>query len=167
MANKTCTKLPARSTIQERNISCLHLAQEQIGEQFSKTEHTTLYSDETSKYGDKFKGYHATDFEINYWVLGMRDISTEASENTLATFKENLEDITNAAEECQTEAGKHILGNIKKNYVRPGGNRIEMVSSSCGVQHTNITRSESWMGNLDHRGEGICVCSIIILLWSS
>ena len=62
--------------------------------------------------------YHPTTSEENHWVLGLRDMSTKASDktlatftdNTLATFKEVLEDITHSAEKCQTVAEKHILG---------------------------------------------------------
>lgn len=104
MSGKTCSDLPSRKSIQNWNISRLSLCQKQLAEEFSSKPHTTLYSDETSKYGDKFMGYHASDENKRYWVLGLRDIASKSSENTLATFKELLSDITNGCSRCNNRS---------------------------------------------------------------
>ncbi|WAR31188.1 hypothetical protein MAR_033730 [Mya arenaria] len=60
-------------------------AQAQIAEVFAKGENTCLLTDETSKFGSKYMG--------QLWVLGLRDIETKSSEDTLKVFKEILSDI--------------------------------------------------------------------------
>ena len=47
----------------------------------------TLYSDETSKNGNKYLGMHVSD-EENIYVLGLRDMSNKSSKTTLDTFKD-------------------------------------------------------------------------------
>ena len=51
---------------------------------------TTLYSDETSKGGEKYMGFHASDQEKQQCVLGVRDMATKSAEDTLKTFREVL-----------------------------------------------------------------------------
>ena len=52
-----------------------------------------MYSDETTKKGQKYIGFHATDSEKRFYVLGVRDLATKSSEDTLLSFKQVLQDI--------------------------------------------------------------------------
>ena len=112
MTGRSCSDIPSRSTIQNWNTTRLSLAQKQLADEFSSKENTTLYSDETTKHGDKFMGYHASDSDKRYWVLGLRDIASKSAEDTLTTFKELMKDISVAAENANSNAGKKILCNI-------------------------------------------------------
>lgn len=58
-------------------------------------------------------GINATDSDGRYWVLGLRDLATKSSEDTLSTFKEVLSDIDERTTSTESEPGKLILGNIR------------------------------------------------------
>ena len=112
--NKKADKLPCEKTIRTMNIERLHLAQDQLCEEFSQKSNTTTYSDETSKFGKKFIGFHATDMDKRYWVLGIRDLATKSADDTLSTFKEVLQDIDDKKRADDTsDVAKKILKNIQ------------------------------------------------------
>ena len=89
------------------------MSQKQLGEEFSKSENTTLYSDETSKFGEKYMGFHAIDADHRYWVLGVRDLATKSADDTLSIFREVLQDINDRSEATDSAVGKKILINIR------------------------------------------------------
>ncbi|WAR06273.1 hypothetical protein MAR_021642 [Mya arenaria] len=60
------------------NVQRLIIAHQQIDEKFSQERNTCLLSDETSKFGRKYQGFHAADEEGNTWCLGVREMSTES-----------------------------------------------------------------------------------------
>ncbi|WAQ97077.1 hypothetical protein MAR_029767, partial [Mya arenaria] len=105
-------RLPATSTVLEMNLQRLCLAQKQLGEVFSKEEHTCLMTDETSKFGNKFMGYEATDTEGNFWVLGLKEIETKSARNTLSVLKEILEDLDCASKCSNSETSRDIVAHI-------------------------------------------------------
>ncbi|WAR14697.1 hypothetical protein MAR_004802 [Mya arenaria] len=105
-------RLPATSTVFEMNLQRLCLAQKQLGEVFSKEEHTCLMTDETSKFDNKFMGYEATDTEGNFWVLGLREIETKYASNTLSVLKEILEDLDCASKCSNSETSRDIVAHI-------------------------------------------------------
>lgn len=47
------------------------LSLRQISDEFLQQEDTTLYTDETTKFETKLMGYHASDKDGNFWVLGL------------------------------------------------------------------------------------------------
>ena len=108
----TPNQLPSKSTILDFNLQRLCLAQKQIAEVFSKEKNTTLLTDETSKFGNKFMGYEAADSTGNLWVLGLRDIETKSSEDTLKVFKEILSDINDIGDRANDEISRDILKHI-------------------------------------------------------
>lgn len=108
----TPNQLPSKSTILDFNLQRLCLAQKQIAEVFSKENNTTLLTDETSKFGSKFMGYEAADSTGNLWVLGLRDIETKSSEDTLKVFKEILSDINDIGDKANDEISRDILKHI-------------------------------------------------------
>ena len=65
------------------NLHILCLSQKHLVEVFTNYENTCLMTNETSKFGIKFMGYEASDSEGNLWVLGLREIETKSSQNTL------------------------------------------------------------------------------------
>ena len=109
MIGKSCDKLPARTTIPYMNVERLILAQKQLGEVIPDKTNLTLYTDETSKLGVKYSGYHVSDQDWTMYVLGMRQLETKSDQNTMNVFKEILEDIKEKTEEANSTAKKILL----------------------------------------------------------
>ena len=107
LTGKTCERLPSKSTVENMNIQRVWVAQQQLATELPTKSDTTLYSDETSKYGEKVMGYHLSDNDKRYYTLGLRDIATKSANDTLSTFKELLHDLDDVQEE--TDAGKKIF----------------------------------------------------------
>ena len=76
MIGKSCDKLPARTKILNMNVERLILAQKQLGEVIPDKTILTLYTDETSKFGVRYSGYHVSDQDGTMYVLGMRQLET-------------------------------------------------------------------------------------------
>ena len=79
---------PRGTTIQRMNIESLALSQKQLAEIFPGKDNLTLYRDETPKFGkgNKHYGYHASDEYGQLYTLGLRQIPTKSSKDTLSTF---------------------------------------------------------------------------------
>lgn len=82
LVNIKANKLPSASTVQNMNIERLVLAQKQLSESLPNTENLTIYTDETTKYGTKFGGYHLSDSEGRMYVLGLRQLLTKSGRDT-------------------------------------------------------------------------------------
>ena len=76
LVNMKPNKLPCKTTINNMNIERLALSQKHIAEELGPKENLSLLSDETNKFGTKIEGIHATDSSGNYWVLGLREMTT-------------------------------------------------------------------------------------------
>ena len=99
--------IPSVSTIRRINTERLALAQTQLAEKSSEFSNATLYTDETSKRGIKYGGYHLSDEEGNLWVLGLREMANKSARTTLDTFKEILTDIDHVIDQGdQNNQGK-------------------------------------------------------------
>ena len=94
------------------NIQRLILAQKQLGEEYAKKENTSLLSDETSKFGLKFEGFHAADDTGRMWVLGVRQMVTKSSQNILDVLHQILRDIDDVCASTDNTLSKTILMNI-------------------------------------------------------
>ena len=92
LAGKT-TEVPSKSSINDWNIMRLILAQRQLAEEVPQKSNLGLLSDETSKFGRKFEGFHLSDAEGRFYVLGLRDITSKSGQDVLNTFKQILCDI--------------------------------------------------------------------------
>ena len=112
LADITANKLPSVSTVNNMNVQRLLLSQTQLAEEVSKKESTCLLSDEASKFGQKFEGFHLCDNQGKLWVLGLRNIVTKGATDTLATFNEILDDISDSSKFSNNDSGKKILLNI-------------------------------------------------------
>ena len=77
----------------------------------SREKNTTLLTDETSKFGDKYMGYHTADSHGNMYVLGLREIETKSAQDTLTTYRAILDDIAERSKCVNNEASTKILVN--------------------------------------------------------
>ena len=109
LAEREASKIPSKSTVLEMNVQRLALAHEQISDTFTKKETVCLMTDETSKFGNKYMGYEARDDEGTFWVLGLREITTKSSQDTLKVLREILDDIDYISDSTNSEQSKLIL----------------------------------------------------------
>ncbi|CAG2192717.1 unnamed protein product [Mytilus edulis] len=112
LVNVQPNALPAKSTILDMNLQRLCLSQKHLAEVFSAEKNTTLLTDETSKFGNKFMGFEASDSKGNLWVLGLRDIETKSAEDTLKVLKEILQDLNEISDSVDNSVSKDILKHI-------------------------------------------------------
>ena len=85
--------LPSQETVRSINIQRLVLAQHQIAEELPTQECTTIETDKTSKFGQKYRAYAIRNTEERAYVVGLRDLVTKSARDTLDTFKQILWDI--------------------------------------------------------------------------
>ena len=89
----------------------------QVGRELEKTERTTLYSDETRKFGKTYNSYFISDQNENVYMLGLSEMNNKAALTTLDTFKEILSDISDLCddnlENNKLSSGYHILCSIR------------------------------------------------------
>ena len=69
------------------------LSQQQLAEVIPEKEHLALLSDETTKYGEKYEGFHVADEEGRLYVLRLRNIASKSGKDVLGTFQQILRDI--------------------------------------------------------------------------
>ena len=81
----------------------LSISQNQLGEEFSEEQNTTLLSDATTKYDKQLEGIRASDVTGREWVLGLREIETKSADKILKIFKQILNDIDNRSEVASNE----------------------------------------------------------------
>ena len=101
--------IPSTATVLNYNLERLVLAQRQLGEGLSEKKNTALLTDETSKFGEKYMGYHTADAEGNLWVLGLREMETKSAQDTLSTYKGILHDIDDRTRTRKNETSMKIL----------------------------------------------------------
>ena len=89
------------------------MAQKQLSEVLTEKETLGLPSDETSKFGLKYEGYHVADEKGRTYILGLRDIASKSGQDVLSTFQQILQDIENVSILSKSEVSKEILLNIK------------------------------------------------------
>ena len=109
LVGKAASDLPSKSTIKEWNVMRLCISQKQLGTEMLKTSHLGLLSDETSKFGKKFEGFHADDEEGHLYVLGLREMASKASSDVLATFQQILRDIKDRSMDSNSDVAREIL----------------------------------------------------------
>lgn len=149
LAGTTANKLPSVSTVKNMNVQRLLLSQKHLSEELSEKESTCLLSDETSKFGKKYEGFHVSDKEGQLWVLGMRNIITKGARDTLTTFQEILSDISDASKISNSDAGKKILLNIVSTMSDRASTQIKF-NDLLEEYRTNFER-RTWfiMGSID------------------
>lgn len=85
------------------------MSQKQLNETLQDEDNLTLYTDETTKFGTKYSGYHVSDSAGQLYVMGMRQILTKSGKDTLSAFEELLEDIDERSEAANMVAKKVLL----------------------------------------------------------
>ncbi|KAK3091774.1 hypothetical protein FSP39_022550 [Pinctada imbricata] len=117
LGNKTPNAVPSATTVNRITDTKLAVAHKQIDKVVGPKKNTTLYTDETKKYGKAIQTYIVTDEEKNSYILGLREMFNKSSQCTLDTLKEILDDIN---EHCFTQetarqfhAGYQILANMR------------------------------------------------------
>lgn len=117
LADKSLCKTPSRKTIENIVSEKVAVSQIQVGSQLRKKKHTTMYSDETRKFGKTFNSFLLSDDHKNIYMLGLREMSNKSSQTTLDTFKEILSDISDicdsSLENNEISHVYHILCNIR------------------------------------------------------
>lgn len=88
------------------------LSQQQLAEVIPEKEHLALLSDETTKYGEKYEGFHVADEEGRLYVLRLRNIASKSGKDVLGTFQQILRDIEDQATISQSDTAKKILSKI-------------------------------------------------------
>lgn len=107
---KNPNAIPSTRTVNTIVDSKIAVSQKQLGTVLSKKEDSTIYTDETRKYGKTLEAYLVTDSEQNCYLLGLREMLNKSGVCTLDTFKEILSDITNSCHE------KELTGNMNVSY---------------------------------------------------
>jgi len=108
--NLTADKLPSPSTVANWSVERNLLSRKHVSSLTDK-ENVTLFTDETSKYDHKYGTFSTRDESGNYMLLGLKDMATKSSHDTLDTFKDILNDLDTSDE--KSKAGKTLLSNIK------------------------------------------------------
>lgn len=91
------------------NVERLILSQQQMAENIPNKENLTIYTDETSKFGAKYSGYHVSDCEGNMYVLGLRQLITKSAKDTLSAFEEIIHDIDDRAIDADLPSNKLLM----------------------------------------------------------
>ena len=84
--------MPSTSTVREMSVQRLLIAQQQVAEELTSQENTTLETDESSKFGQKYGAYAIRDPTGRPFVVGLRDLTTKSAKDTLDVFKQILWD---------------------------------------------------------------------------
>ena len=116
LGGKTPNAVPSAATVNRITDAKLSIAHKQIDEVLGKKGNTTLYTDETKKYGKAIQTYIVTDEEQHSYILGLREMFNKSSQCTLDTFKDILEDINNHcyfSEQQREHHGYVLLSNIR------------------------------------------------------
>jgi len=99
LAGTKPNKVPSTSTVNNMNVQRLILAQAQIAEKLTQQDDSfCLLSDETTKFGKKYEGFHVSDTNGQLWVLGLRNMVTKSGKDTLKTLQDILGDIDEVSE---------------------------------------------------------------------
>ena len=111
---KGVTNIPTRQSVDrivDRKISQTH---KHVGQEAAPSKNTTLYTDETRKYGHTYESYIITDDKSNSYLLGLREMINKSRVSTADTFKQILEDISDQCnEKGDFGVGHDLLANIK------------------------------------------------------
>ncbi len=110
LIDKEPDRLPTRRRVDTLVGAKGVVARKQLAEVLPDKSDTTLYTDETRKFGRTYNVYIATDVEKNCYLMGLREMSNKSAKTCLDTFKEILTDISESA---NTEVGDLIVTHIK------------------------------------------------------
>jgi len=117
LCGRKFNSLPSRTTVDnfiDRKISISH---KQIAKELAPSKHTTLYTDDTRKYGHTYESYIITDDKKNSYLIGLREMLNKSGACTLDTLKTILGDISHHCktlmERKEFGVGFQLLSNTK------------------------------------------------------
>ena len=115
LGGKVPNAVPSSSTVSRMIDAKLAAAHKHISKVLPEKSNTTLYTDETRKYGRTYQTYVVTDETKSSYILGLREMADKSSQSTLDTFKDILNDVSDYCyqKEQNQNAGYKILSNIK------------------------------------------------------
>ncbi|CAC5388505.1 unnamed protein product [Mytilus coruscus] len=117
LAGKCLKQVPTRKTIDNIVTEKVVVSNVQVGQQLSEKKNTTLYSDETRKFGKTYNSFFISDEQKNIFMLGLREMHNKAASTTLDTLKEILMDISEVCdrnlENNEASHGNQILCNMR------------------------------------------------------
>ena len=90
----------------EHELAKVGIVPKQLGVTLVNERNISLYTDETSKFGNKMMGYHVRYQDGQYFTLGLRDITTKSGKDSLETFKEILHDTDNRINDTENETSE-------------------------------------------------------------
>lgn len=82
LCGKIPNKLPSRSAVDNFIDRKIAISQMHVGTVVSKQQNTTLYTDETRKYGHTYQSYLLTDMDRNSYLLGFREMVNTSGQCT-------------------------------------------------------------------------------------
>ena len=116
LSGHTADRLPSPSTLSNMLLEARSLAHLQIGEEVPKEEYTTLHSDATTKFGDKYGSFQISTEESSY-SLCLADMKSGSTLDTKELLQETLCTIEEACKSIRgntdSHAGLKILSTIK------------------------------------------------------
>ena len=92
IAHKSIGRLPSYALASQMLAESLVVAQAQLAEKLVTSEHNTLHSDGTTKFGAHY-GAVEVSTESGTYTIGIRNMFSGSAQSTLDVFKEILEDI--------------------------------------------------------------------------
>ena len=124
------------------NVQRLMLSRAHVSNTIAKEdEPCCLLSDETSKYGQKFEGFHLSDSHGKTWVLGLRHLVTKSGRDTLQTLQEILADIDSVGKNSDNLGSQQILLNIVSTMSDRAATQMKF-NSLLEEYKTNILKEE-------------------------
>lgn len=132
-------KLPAKSTGNSINTQRL-LTQIHVAEALLSKGNLCLLINETNNFGTKVEGIHATDSDGNYWVVGIREMTTKAEKDIHQTLQTILGDIDSVNTAAENAASKSILTNI----VSTIGQVLRKDLMSCQRIPEQLSYKQTW-----------------------
>ena len=105
--------MPQHTAINERLIESRSLAHIQLADALTQSEHNTLHSDGTTKFGHKYTGYQVAT-HAGVLTLGIQEVTSGSAEVALETLQEILDELSEAGlKSGYSDAGRKIVANIK------------------------------------------------------
>ena len=81
-----------------------------VAEHLCHEKDLTLMTNETTKCGEKYMGYHISDKTQRHWVIGLRDLATKSAKDTINTFKQIIDDLDDICKgQNDSNAGKQLF----------------------------------------------------------
>ena len=118
MVGVSYDRLPKHSIVNNMLAEARGLAHLQLAEQLTEAPSSTLHSDGTSKFGQKYLGFQVATNEDSY-TIGLKEVASGDAGTMLATLNEILLEVEQTAnfDASSNTVGKKNLGKHQKYYV--------------------------------------------------